>query len=130
VEAGRITALPILADLPPAEIDELAAVMTESEVEAGAPITMHGDFGYVWYAIEDGEAEVRLEGVEEPRILGPGETFGEIALFVTGRRTATVVARTKMRLLSLFEGDFRRLQARVPEFERLLRQHGGERLSQ
>ena len=61
-------------------------------------------------------------------MLGPGDTFGEIALLVTGRRTASVVARTEMRLLSLFDQDFQRIRPRVPELERALRRLGGERL--
>jgi CRP-like cAMP-binding protein len=46
---------------------------------------------------------------------------------LTGQRTATVVARTPMRLLSLSGQDFERIRARVPELERALRQLGLER---
>lgn len=130
MEQSRITAFEPFADLPEAELDELAATMSEVEVDAGAPIVTHGDFGYVLYAIEEGAADVRVDGAETPRTLGPGELFGEIALLVTGRRTATVVARTPMRLLSLFDRDFQRIRARAPELERSLRRLGGERLSQ
>jgi len=130
VEQSRITAFAPFAELPAAELAELAAAMSEVEVDAGAPIVTHGDFGYVLYAIEAGEAEVRVDGAGTPRTLGPGELFGEIALLVTGRRTATVVARTPMRLLSLFDSDFQRVRARVPELERSLRRVGGERLGQ
>jgi len=41
-----------------------------------------------------------------------------------------VVARTPMRLLSLFDSDFQRVRSRVPELERSLRRLGGERLAQ
>jgi CRP-like cAMP-binding protein len=129
VEQSRITAFAPFADLPASELDELAAAMSEVEVDAGAPIVTDGDFGYVLYAIEEGEAVVHVDG-SETRTLGPGELFGEIALLVTGRRTATVVARTPMRMLSLFERDFQRVRVRVPELERSLRRLGGERLAQ
>ncbi len=59
--------------------------------------------------------------------LGPGDTFGEISLLLTGQRTATVVARTPMRLLSLSGQDFDRIRVRVPELERSLRRLGLER---
>lgn len=129
VETSRITAFAPFAELPAAELEELAAAMSEVEVDAGAPIVTHGDFGYVLYGIEEGAAEVQVDGADTPRTLGPGELFGEIALLVTGRRTATVVARTPMRLLSLFDSDFQRVRSRVPEFERSLRRLGGDRLS-
>jgi CRP-like cAMP-binding protein len=130
VDVSRIAAFEPFAGLPPAELDELAGVMSEVEVEAGAPVVTHGDFGYVLYAIEAGEADVIVDGEVTGRTLGPGDTFGEIALLVTGRRTATIVARTDMRVLSLFDQDFRRLRDRVPELDRTLRRLGGERLAQ
>ncbi len=129
MDTSRISAFSLFADLPPEELDELAAAMTEVEFPEGKQILTHGDFGYVLYAIEEGEADVLVDGVNAGR-LGPGETFGEIALLVTGRRTATVVAVTPMRVLSLFDQDFQRLRGRTPELERALRRLGGERLAQ
>jgi CRP-like cAMP-binding protein len=130
VNPSRIAAFDLFDDLPPAELDELATVMTEVDAEAGTTIVTCGDFGYVLYAIESGEADVVVDGEVTGRTLGPGDTFGEIALLVTGRRTATIVARTDMRLLSLFDRDFRRLQGRVPELDGALRKLSGERLAQ
>jgi CRP-like cAMP-binding protein len=53
---------------------------------------------------------------------------GEIALLLTGQRTATVVARTPTRLLQLTGLDFERIRSRVPQFERLLQGVGAERV--
>jgi CRP-like cAMP-binding protein len=117
----------VLADLPAAEIDELAAAVTEVNAEPGAKVVTADDFGSAVYFIEQGEAEVLSEGGERSPALGPGDTFGEIALLLTGERTATVVARTPMRLLSLGGHDFERIRARVPELERMLRRLGLER---
>jgi CRP-like cAMP-binding protein len=130
VDSSRIATFQVFADLPSEELEVLAAAMSEVEVAAGAPIVTSGDFGYVLYLIEAGEAGVQADGNGVTRALGPGDSFGEIALLVTGRRTATVVARTPMRLLSLFDQDLQRVRARVPEFERSLRRLGGQRLSQ
>jgi CRP-like cAMP-binding protein len=127
VDTSRIAASPVFAALPVAELDELAAAMSEVEVEAGAKVITVDDYGTAIYFIEQGEADALTDGGEAIESLGPGDAFGEIALVLTGQRTATVVARTPMRLLSLSGQDFDRIRARVPEFERSLRRLGLER---
>ena len=130
VDAGRIAAVPVLADLPPAEINELTAVTTEVNIEPGANVVTVDDYGTAIYFIEEGEADVLIDGGAPSLVLGRGDTFGEIALLLTGERTATVVARTRMQLLSLAGQDFERIRAKVPQFERLLRRLGLERAAQ
>jgi CRP-like cAMP-binding protein len=127
VDTSRIAAFSVLADLPAPELDEVAAAMREVEVEAGAKVVTLDDYGTAIYFIEQGEADVLTDGGEATQTLGPGDTLGEIALLLTGERTATVVARTPMRLLSLSGQDFERIRARVPELERSLRRLGLER---
>jgi CRP-like cAMP-binding protein len=127
VDRSRLVALPVLADLPAEELDELAAAMREVELQAGAEVTKLDDYGTATYFVEEGEADVLGDGGEATQALGPGDAFGEISLLLTGERTATVVARTTMRLLSLSGQDFDRIRARVPELERLLRRLGLER---
>jgi CRP-like cAMP-binding protein len=127
VDRSRIAAFPVFADLPVAEVDELAAAMSEVEVEAGAKVITLDDYGTAVYFIEAGEADALNDGGGTIQSLGPGDTFGEIALVLTGQRTATVVARTPMRLLSLSGQDFERIRAHVPELERSLRRLGLER---
>jgi CRP-like cAMP-binding protein len=127
MDTSRIAATPVLADLPAAELDELAAAMGEVEVDAGAKVVTVDDYGTAIYFIEQGEADVLADGGETTQNLGPGDMLGEIALILTGQRTATVVARTPMRLLSLSGQDFERIRARVPELEHSLRRLGLER---
>jgi CRP-like cAMP-binding protein len=127
VDTSRIAAFSTFADLPATELDELAGAMSEVEVEAGANVLTLDDYGTAIYFIEQGEAAVLTDGGEEAKALGPGDTFGEIALLLTGQRTATVEARTPMRLISLSGHDFERIRARVPELERTLRRLGLER---
>jgi len=127
VDKSRIAAFSVFADLPVPELKELAGAMSEVEVEAGAKVIKLDDYGTALYFIEQGEADVLTEGGEASQALGPGDTFGEIALLLTGQRTASVVARTPMRLLSLSGQDFEGIRARVPELESSLRQLGVER---
>jgi CRP-like cAMP-binding protein len=126
VNTSRIAALADFADLPSEELDELANAMREVEVDAGATVVALDDYGTAIYFIEEGDAEVRGDA-GETAALGPGDTFGEIGLLLTGQRTATVVARTPMRLLSLSGQDFDGIRARVPEVERTLHRLGVER---
>jgi CRP-like cAMP-binding protein len=127
VDASRIAGFSVFGELPEAELNELAGAMREVEVEAGAKVVTLDDYGTAVYWIEHGEADVLTDGGEATQALGPGDTFGEIAPLLTGQRTATVVARTPMRLLSLSGQDFERIRARVPELERSLRRLGLER---
>ena len=104
--------------------------MSEVEVEAGAEVVTVDDYGTAVYFIEQGQADVLSDGGEATKALGPGDMFGEIALLLTGQRTATVVASTPMRLLSLSGQDFERIRAQVPELERSLRRLGLARADQ
>lgn len=130
VDASRIAAFSVFADLPPAELHEVAGAMGEVEVDAGATVVALDDYGTAVYFIEQGEADVLTDGGEATQALGPDDMFGEIALLLTGQRTATVVATTPMRLLSLSGQDFERIRARVPELERSLRRLGLSRADQ
>jgi CRP-like cAMP-binding protein len=127
VDKSRIAAFPPLARLPTGELDELAGAMSEVQVEAGTTVITLDDYGTAIYFIEQGNADVLTDGDVATQTLGPGDTFGEIALLLTGRRTATVVARTPLQLLSLSDQDFQRIRTRVPELERSLRRLGVER---
>ncbi len=126
MDSSRIAAFPDFASLPADELDELAAAVREVEVEAGANVITVDDYGTTIYFIEDGEAEV-VEGGGEANFVGRGDVVGEIGLLLTGERTATVVARTPMRLLSLSGQDFEQIRPRVPELEQSLRRLGLER---
>ena len=126
VDSSRIAAFPDFATLPAEELDELAAAISELDVEAGATVITVDDYGTAIYFVEEGEADVLQEGGER-KTVGQGDVVGEIGLLLTGERTASVVARTPMRLLSLSGQDFERIRARVPEVERSLRRLGLER---
>jgi CRP/FNR family transcriptional regulator, cyclic AMP receptor protein len=129
VDTSRIAAFLDFADLPANELNELAGAMNEVEIEAGANVVTLDDYGTAVYFIEQGKADVLGDGGEATEALGPGDTFGEIGLLLTGQRTATVVARTPMRLLSLSGPDFERIRPRVPDVERSLRRLGLDRAS-
>ena len=121
MDATRIAAFPAFANLPAEELDEFAGALREAEVETGATVVRADDYGNAIYLIEAGTAEVLNPAGDPITALGPGDTFGEIALLLTGQRTATVVARTTLRVLSLSGQDFDEIRPQVPEVERALR---------
>lgn len=73
--------------------------------EPGQDIVREGDVGQRLYVISEGEVEVVRDGAnggeEHLATLGPGQHFGEVAVFNDKRRTATVRARSRVRVLSL-----------------------------
>jgi len=129
METTRIAAFPVFADLPEAELDELAGAVHELAVAERSTVVNVDDYGDAVYLVEEGTADVMNERGETTQTLTAGDTFGEIGLLLTGQRTATVVARSPLKLLSLSGADFERIRSRVPELEQTLRRLGLERAS-
>jgi MFS family permease len=96
-EVEVLNTVPILRPLPMPAIDSLALHAAPVEVAAGEEVFCQGDAADRFYVIEDGEAEVIGDG-HLVRVLDSGDAFGEIALLRPTSRTATVRARTPLRL--------------------------------
>lgn len=126
--AKRLQAIPLFASLSSEERELVGDLVDPLGVAAGHEVATQDAFGYSFFAIEEGTAEVRVDG-QSVAELGPGDFFGEIALLRTGRRTASVVATSPMKLFSLFDRDFREIEGRVPELARELRRVAEERLA-
>jgi CRP-like cAMP-binding protein len=115
VDAAGIGAITVFADLDEEQRECVAGACSDLEVDAGTTLAEEGEFGYAMFAVTSGTADVFKNG-EHLRTLGPGDVFGEIACFFGGvRRTATVVAKTPMKLVMLFNGELVRLDREVPE---------------
>lgn len=120
MNAERLAAVPLFAKLPENELRAIADVAGERELAAGDVLTREGEFGHCLYAIEAGTAEVMCEGAKL-RSVAAGDVIGEIAVLAAGRRSATVVATSPMRLISFFKRDVWALEQDAPEAARLLR---------
>ena len=107
VEMARLRALPIFAYLGPVELEAAARSVEPVELPAGAVVIREGEAGDCFYVVADGEVVV-WRGQERIRELGRGECFGAIALVRDVPRTATVVAKTDVRLDSLDQTAFLR----------------------
>ena len=97
--------VPMLRTLPLPSVEQLARGLVPWDVPAGSAVFEQGDLGDRYYVVESGEVEVIGDG-QVVATLGPGDGFGEIALLRRTRRTATVVARTDIRLRGLGSDHF------------------------
>ena len=76
-------------------------------------IVRRGDSAHAMYFITEGEVEVELRLGHTVR-LGTGQFFGERALLRNTKRSATVKACTRSRLLVLDASDLKTLISREP----------------
>lgn len=97
------------------ELQLLAKVCAEEDFGPGDIIFEEGSTADRFYVLIDGHVEIWKDfRSESPKMLavhGPGHFFGEIALIDELPRSATLVARDKVKVLNLARDDFRRLIA-------------------
>ena len=113
--------MPLFAELADGDVDRLSEVAREVELEIGTALTAEGEFGHVLYVVESGTADVHRDG-EVVGSVEPGDIVGEIAVLSSGRRTATVVATSPMRLIALFKRDVWALERDAPAVAERLRE--------
>lgn len=128
MDAAGIREIAVFSGFDESQRACIAGACRELDVDAGTTLTEEGDFGYAMFAVVAGTADVRKNG-DTIRTLGPGDVFGEIAVFFGGQRTATVVATSPMRLVMLFNGELNRLDREVPQVADALRSTVAERLA-
>jgi CRP-like cAMP-binding protein len=104
-QAAELRSLPPFASLGSASIAELLSRGRWISVAPDEVLVEQGDQGDAFYVIGSGRAEV-LQNDEAIRSLGAGEHFGELALLMDIPRTASVVARTPMRVFELDREGF------------------------
>jgi CRP-like cAMP-binding protein len=112
---GRLAAVEFFSGLSEAHRRMLARLIDELDADPGEALMEEGDFGYEAIFIEQGTAEVLQDG-RRINAVGAGEIVGELALVdAGGRRTATVVATSPVRALSLTSHSVREIQASMPD---------------
>jgi CRP-like cAMP-binding protein len=77
-------------------------------VPAGEVLCREGETGQEFFVIVEGKTDVTSKG-KRVATLGDGDFVGEIALLEDTKRTATVAAKTPLRLFVLTRQDFRLL---------------------
>ena len=112
---------PLFEGLSRKELVLLARVTEDLEVPAGKVLCREGETGQEFFVIVEGKADVTSKG-KRVATRGDGDFVGEIALLEDTKRTATVTAKTPLRLFVLTRQDFRRLVNENPSVERKVMQ--------
>jgi CRP/FNR family transcriptional regulator, cyclic AMP receptor protein len=107
---------PLFEGLSKKELTELARVTEDLEIGAGEVLCKEGDIGQEFFVIVEGETDVTTNG-KRVAARGGGDFVGEIALLEETTRTATVTAKTPLRVFVLTRQDFRHLVRENPSVE-------------
>jgi MFS family permease len=90
-ELAILRGVPMLAPLPMTILEQVAGDLAVRTYQDGERIIQQGEVGDRFYILAAGRAEAVSDGVPL-RAMGPGDSFGEIALLRDVPRTASVVA--------------------------------------
>jgi CRP-like cAMP-binding protein len=101
-----IRSIPIFAELDDASVNQLATDFIEREFETGQSIAIEGEGGLNFFVVDSGTADVTVGG-KQVGTLGPGASFGEVALVDKSARSATVTATSRLRAFALPVWSFR-----------------------
>ena len=110
-----------------AELSKVASLTTEHRAQPGQVLATLDEPGLEFFVIIEGQATATRKDVQLAT-LGPGAFFGELALLDGGKRTATVVADTDMRLLVLSRSEFNSLRYAAPSVAYKMLEELGARL--
>jgi CRP-like cAMP-binding protein len=119
MDAQELAKIPLFSDLSEEDLNAVATYADEVTVSEGKHLVDEGGYAYDLFAIMEGTAQVLVQGKEVAE-LGAGDFFGEAGVLEKQQRNATVVAKTRMRLVTLTGWDLRRMRKQLgPVMEKL-----------
>ena len=100
----------LFSEMPRRDLSRLAKLAVRKAHKAGEVIVREGDLGIAFYAVGSGKVEV-VKALGTPNelvlaALGPGDFFGEMALFENQVRNSSVRAVTDCECIMLTKWDF------------------------
>jgi CRP-like cAMP-binding protein len=117
--AALLAKVSLFAGLSEAEIDRVAQVTVGRTYPAGSIILREGDAGDTCYVMRSGRARITREHPDGRAItltnVGPGEIFGELAMFGGEVRSATVETLEEVEAVAILADDLKRLLKEHPE---------------
>ena len=113
---GRV---PVFSTLEQDDLGRIGALAVPRTFEPGQIVFREGDASDTCYIVRSGRARAVREHPDGRTItlatFGPGDIFGELAMFEDERRSATVEAVELTSVVAVLGPDMRRLMAEHPE---------------
>ncbi|HZU72633.1 MAG TPA: cyclic nucleotide-binding domain-containing protein [Acidimicrobiales bacterium] len=109
----KLRQIPMFSQCSKRELSVLGRLVEEVDIGEGRALTREGAAGSEFFIILSGQAAVTRRG-RRITVLGPGDSFGELALLNPAPRDATVTAVTPMRVAVLGRREFSGALAGVP----------------
>ena len=114
MDASQLKRIPLFSEASDDELKRVAIFAESKEIPEGQTVIEEGGFSNELLAIEDGKAEVSRDG-EKIATLGKGDIFGEAGMLDDSMRTATVTAKTRLKVISMRHFEVKRLKKDAPD---------------
>ncbi len=112
------TRVPVFSTLVPEDLHRIAELAVPREFEPGQVVFREGDSSDTCYIVRSGRARAVREHSDGRTItlatFGPGDIFGELAMFEDELRSATVEAVEPTTVVAVLGPDMRRLMTEHP----------------
>jgi CRP-like cAMP-binding protein len=117
--AGLLAKVPVFDTLSPDDLRRVAAVAVPRNYEPGQVVFREGDSSDTCYVVRAGHARAIRQHADGRSItlanFGPGEIFGELAMFDDEQRSATVEALDELDTIGILGRDMRRILREHPD---------------
>jgi CRP/FNR family transcriptional regulator len=111
--------VPVFEELTEDDLRRVAEVSVPRAFGAGGVVFREGDDSDTCYVVQSGHARALREHPDGRQItlatFGPGDIFGELAMFDDERRSATVEAIDALEVIGILGPDMRRLMREHPD---------------
>jgi CRP-like cAMP-binding protein len=112
---GLLERVPVFAELAPDDLRRVADVAVPRRFAAQQVIFREGDSSDTCYVVRRGHTRAVRENVDGRSItlahFGPGDIFGELAMFDDERRSATIETLDAVEAIAIAGSDMRRLMS-------------------
>jgi len=118
IEVDALRKVPIFRGIEPAKLRLLAFISERMSYEPGENLCVQGEAGDAAYVIMGGVADVVVKTPQGDRAVAEvkqNDFVGEIAILCDVPRTATIVARTELNVLSISKDNFLKMLHEFPE---------------